>query len=229
MITDITVMIGTDVDPRLTIRAETAILHASEDNIDKMMTELESYKKSSAQLKDTLKKERKEGNKLKWKFEHLQRDMRTAAAELQALREERQAQEATQEHLEQVQAEEQELKKEKEQLLRKVEDLEEQIKILMQANDFHSQELTKQHQEHLASLTADLEATKEQQVNLQPFKEHILAQKDKMLQLQTSLEDERCKVLQIDNRLEEIMETSSYFMDRSQEVVEVLKARIARM
>ena len=37
-----------------------------------------------------------------------------------------------------------------------------------------------------------------------------------MLQLQTALEDERCKVLQIDNRLEEIMETSSYFMDRSQ-------------
>ena len=50
-----------------------------------------------------------------------------------------------------------------------------------------------------------------------------------MLQLQTTLEDERCKVLQIDNRLEEIMETSSYFMDRSQEVLEVLKARIARL
>ena len=50
-----------------------------------------------------------------------------------------------------------------------------------------------------------------------------------MLQLQTTLEDERCKVLQIDNRLEEMMETSSYFMDRSQEVLEVLKARIERL
>ena len=46
MITDTAVMIGTDVDPRLTIRAGTAILHASEDNIDKAMAELESYKKS---------------------------------------------------------------------------------------------------------------------------------------------------------------------------------------
>ena len=58
MITDTAVMLGTDLDPRLTIRAGTAILHASKDNIDKVMTELESYKKSSAQLKDTLKRER---------------------------------------------------------------------------------------------------------------------------------------------------------------------------
>ena len=49
-----------------------------------------------------------------------------------------------------------------------------------------------------------------------------------MLQLQTSLEEERCKVLQIDSRLEEIMETSSYFIDRSQDVLEVLSARMAR-
>ena len=100
-----------------------------------------------------------------------------------------------------MQEENQELKKEKGQLLQKVEDLEEQMKILEQANDLHSQELTKKHQEHLTSLTADLEAAKEQQVDLQPFKEHILAQKAKMLQLQTALEDKRCKVLQIDNRL----------------------------
>ena len=99
------------------------------------------------------------------------------------------------------------------------------MKILEQANDLHSQELTKQHQEQLDSLTTDLEAAKEQQVNLQPFKEHILAQKAKMLQLQTALEEERCKVLQIDTRLGEIMENSSYFVDRSQEVLEVINAR----
>ena len=49
-----------------------------------------------------------------------------------------------------------------------------------------------------------------------------------MLQLQTALEEERCKVLQINSRLEEIMETSSYFVDRSQEVLEVLSAKMAR-
>ena len=147
MITDTVVMLGMDLDPRLTIRVGTAILHASEDNIDKVMTELESYKKYSAQLKDTLKREREEGNRLKQKFEHLQREMKTAEAELQALHEERQAQETTQEHLEQVQEEKQELKKEKEQLLLKVEEIEEQMKILEQANDLHTQKLRKEHQE----------------------------------------------------------------------------------
>ena len=87
MITDTAVMLGTDLDPRLTIRVGTAILHASEDNIDKVMTELESYKKYSAQLKDTLKREREEGNRLKQKFEHLQRKMKIAEAELQTLHE----------------------------------------------------------------------------------------------------------------------------------------------
>jgi len=49
-----------------------------------------------------------------------------------------------------------------------------------------------------------------------------------MMQLQTALEEERCKVLQMDSRLEEIIETSSYFVDRSQDVLEVLNARMAR-
>ena len=36
-------------------------------------------------------------------------------------------------------------------------------------------------------------------------------------------------MLQVDNRLEEILETSSYFVDRSQDVLEVLIARMARL
>ena len=96
-----------------------------------MITELESSRKSSAQLKDTLRKEREDGNRLKRKFEHLQREMKTAEAELQALHEERQVQETTQERLEQVQEEYQELEKEKDQLLGKVGEIEEQQKILL--------------------------------------------------------------------------------------------------
>ena len=41
MITDTAVMLGTDQDPRLTLRAGTALLHASEDNMDKVITYLE--------------------------------------------------------------------------------------------------------------------------------------------------------------------------------------------
>ena len=44
-----------------------------------------------------------------------------------------------------------------------------------------------------------------------------------------AIEEERCKVLQVDGRLEEILETSSYFVDRSQDILEVLTARMARL
>ena len=60
MITDTPVVFGTDRDPRFTIRTGAALIHASEDNVDKIMTNLEQSKKSSAQLKDTFSKEREE-------------------------------------------------------------------------------------------------------------------------------------------------------------------------
>ena len=56
MVTYTTVMLGTDKDPMLTIRAGAALIDASADNINKVMIELELAKKTSAQLKDTLKK-----------------------------------------------------------------------------------------------------------------------------------------------------------------------------
>ena len=73
MITDTTVVYGTDRDPRFTIRAGAALIHASEDNVDKIMTNLELSKESSAQLKDTLRKEREESNKLKRKYEDMKK------------------------------------------------------------------------------------------------------------------------------------------------------------
>ena len=48
MITDTTVMLGTDQDPRFTLRARTTLIHASEDNMDIVIIDLEQYKKSSA-------------------------------------------------------------------------------------------------------------------------------------------------------------------------------------
>ena len=50
-----------------------------------------------------------------------------------------------------------------------------------------------------------------------------------MHQLQVAIEEEGCKILQVDNWLEEILETSSYFVDRSQDILEVLTGRMARL
>ena len=57
MVTDTAVMLGTDKDPRFKIIAGAAMIDASEDNINRVMIELESAKKTSSQLKDTLRKE----------------------------------------------------------------------------------------------------------------------------------------------------------------------------
>ena len=58
MITDKTLVYGTDADPRLTARVGVALTQATEDNVDRLMTDLEQSKRNPAQLKETLKKER---------------------------------------------------------------------------------------------------------------------------------------------------------------------------
>ena len=72
MINDTTVVYGTDKDPRFTIKAGVVLIHASEDNVDRIMTDLEQSMNSTAQLKDTLRREREENNRLKKKFEDIQ-------------------------------------------------------------------------------------------------------------------------------------------------------------
>ena len=82
MINDKTVVHGTEEDPRLKIQARAALIHASEDNVDRIMIELEQSRKIAAQLRDTLKKERDEGNKLKRKFEDMQNEAKSSKVEL---------------------------------------------------------------------------------------------------------------------------------------------------
>ena len=102
MITDTPVVFETDQDPRFTIRAGAALIQASEDNVDKIMTYLEQSKNSSAQSKDTLRKERGERNKLKRKYEDMKKEIRSSKDELQLLQAERQASETAQECLQKV-------------------------------------------------------------------------------------------------------------------------------
>ena len=69
MINDTNIIYRIDKDPKFTIRSRASLIHASEDNVDRMMTDLQQLKKSTAQLKDTLRREREENNRLKIKFE----------------------------------------------------------------------------------------------------------------------------------------------------------------
>ena len=69
----------------MTTRAGVSLTQATEDNADRLMTNLEQSKKNASQIKETLKKERDEGHKLKRKFEDMQNEVRTSKTELQTL------------------------------------------------------------------------------------------------------------------------------------------------
>ena len=81
-------------------------------------------------------------------------------------------------------------------------------------------------EEQNTSLTTSLKDAIEHKTDFQPLKEHVLTQKRKIHHLQMCVVEERCKILQIDSRLEEILDTTSYFLDRSQEILEILTGRI---
>ena len=85
MITDKNLVHGTDADPWLTARAGVALTQTTKDNVDRLMIDLEKSRKNAAQLKDTLIKERDEGNKLNMKFEDTHNEMRTSKEEFQTL------------------------------------------------------------------------------------------------------------------------------------------------
>ena len=59
---------------------------------------------------------------------------------------------------------------------------------------------------YIASLIASPKDASEQQTDIHFLKEYVLDQRIRMHQLQVSIEEERCKILQIDSGLEEILE-----------------------
>ena len=69
----------------MTAKAGVALTQATEDNVDRIMTDLEQSSKNVAQLKETLKKERDECNNLKRKFEDMHNEVRASKIECQTL------------------------------------------------------------------------------------------------------------------------------------------------
>ena len=82
MINDRTIVYGRDKDPRFIVRTGAALIHSFEDNVDQIMTDLEQSKKSIAQLKDTLRREREESSRLKRKFEDMQHEIKSSKVEI---------------------------------------------------------------------------------------------------------------------------------------------------
>ena len=71
-------------------------------------------------------------------------------------------------------------------------------------------------------LVASLKSAMEQKVDIEPLKKHAFMLRKKTHQIQLQIAEERFKVQQIDIRLEEIVNTASYFLDRTHDILENL-------
>ena len=91
MVIDKTLVYNTHKDPRLIARDGVALALVTEDNVDRLMTDLEKSRKNAAQLKETLKKERDEIQKLKRKYEDMIGEVNTSRTECQTLQEDKNA------------------------------------------------------------------------------------------------------------------------------------------
>ena len=85
MVMDKTMVHGTNKDPRLIARAGVALTLATIHNVDRIMTDLEQSQKRVTQLKETLKKERSEGQNLKRKYEDMISEIEVSKAGCQTL------------------------------------------------------------------------------------------------------------------------------------------------
>ena len=117
------------------------------------------------------------------------------------------------------------LSAEKDQLQSKVVEMEAQRATIEEREKQNQVQITS-FEGQIASLIASLKDSNEQKTDTHPVKEHVLAQRRRMHQLQMSIEEERCNILQIDSRLEEILDSTSYSIDRSQDILEVLTGRM---
>ena len=73
------------------------------------------------------------------------------------------------------------------------------------------------------SREVSLKATMEKKIDIEPLNKHGLTLRNKIHQMQLQMVEELLKVQQVEIRLEEIINTTSYFLDRTQDILEALK------
>ena len=91
MVTEKTIVHGTEKDPRLLAKAGLSLALANEDNVVKIMIDLEQYKKKVVQMKETLNKERGEGQILKRKHKDILSEIENSREACQILQYEKDA------------------------------------------------------------------------------------------------------------------------------------------
>ena len=78
-----------------------------------------------------------------------------------------------------------------------------------------------------ASPEVSLKAANEHKTYIEPLNKHALALRNKIHLMQLQMAEEMLKVQQVETRLEEIVSIASYFLDRTQDILEILQGRLA--
>ena len=76
------------------------------------------------------------------------------------------------------------------------------------------------------SLEFLLKLANEQRTDIESFTKHSLMLRSKIYQMQLQIVDEMLKVWQVESRLEEIVSTTYYFLDMTQDILEILQGRL---
>ena len=118
-----------------------------------------------------------------------------------------------------------ELSKEKGSLENKVAKLE-LHKITTEERAKHSETQITPLEAQKDSLESLLKVENEQRTDIEPLKKHALMLKSKIYQMQLQIADEILKVQKVETRLEEIVSTTSYCLDRTQDILEIIQGRL---
>ena len=204
MVNERTIVHGTDKDPRLMARAGVATTLATEDNMDRIMTDLEQSQKKVMHSKENLKKERDESQNLKRKYEDMISEIEDSKAKCQTLQSDKDALvllvnniereskatlgecEKLQERHQFLEAERDSLKSSIEELTREKGILENNVaelelqKIIAEGKSklYETQVVALENQKD--SLEVSLKVAMEQKIDINPLKKHSLALRSKI-------------------------------------------------
>ena len=211
MVMDKAVVHVTHKDPWLIARDGVSLTLENEDNMDRIMTDLEQSQKNVAQLKETLQKERDESSNIKRKYENMIGEVKVSRTECQTLQADKDAlaisaentennSQVTLAELQKLQLEHQSLKVEKDNLQLSFGKLnEEKNKLESKVTELGIEKATvedkeNQYQTQLAALEeqknsfrTSLNSAMEQKVDIRPLKEHALIIRKKIHEIQLQI------------------------------------------
>ena len=193
MVTEKTIFHGIDKDPRHLAKESVASSLTNEDNVDKIMIYLEQYKNKVVQMKETLKKERGEGQSLKRKHEDILSEIEKSREACQILQSEKEVLVLS------VNIIEGEKK-----------DLEKNIVEGEKKGDAANKIIEELEAQNLL-LRKQLQVVKEKQMDITPFWNQASMMQKEINQVLLSLTEEMYRVKQIEVILKELTLSSSEF------------------